>query len=113
MDAESRWPFNSVGHNRNDSQLALALVDAIPPLQGKRGRPRHRPDCVLGDRGYDAEAIRRGLRQRRIIPFLAKRNTEHGSGLGDGAGWWTNLHLVPHSILGFQRKREREPHCGR
>jgi transposase len=37
---------------------------------------------VLGDRGYDAEAIRRGLRDRRIVPFLAKRNTEHGSGLG-------------------------------
>ena len=70
------------GANRNDSQQALALVDAIPSLQGERGRPRHRPDCVLGDRGYDAESIRQGLRDRRIIPFLAKRNTEHGSGLG-------------------------------
>jgi hypothetical protein len=38
--------------NRNDSQEALALVDAIPPLHGARGRPRQRPDCVLGDRGY-------------------------------------------------------------
>lgn len=37
---------------------------------------------MLGDRGYDAEAIRQGLCARRIIPFLAKRNTEHGSGLG-------------------------------
>ncbi len=70
------------GANRNDSQQALALVDAIPTLQGERGRPRHRPDRVLGDRGYDAEAIRQGLRSRHITPFLAKRNTEHGSGLG-------------------------------
>ena len=70
------------GANRNDSQLALPLVDAIPPLQGERGRPRCRPDCVIGDRGYDAEAIRRGLRARRIGHWLAKRNTEHGSGLG-------------------------------
>jgi transposase len=70
------------GANRNDSQQALTLVDAIPTLQGERGRPRHRPDCVLGDRGYDAKAIRQGLRDRRIIPSLAKRNTEHGSGLG-------------------------------
>ena len=70
------------GANRNDSQQALTLVDAIPTLQGERGRPRHRPDCVFGDRGYDAEAIRQGLRGRHIIPFLAKRNTEHGSGLG-------------------------------
>ena len=68
--------------NRNDSQQALALVDAIPPLQGERGRPRHHPDCVLGDRGYDAEAIRQGLRVRHISSLLAKRNTKHGSGLG-------------------------------
>jgi transposase len=70
------------GANRNDSQQALALVDAIPSLQGERGRPRHRPDCVLGDRGYDAEAIRRGLRDRHVKPWLAKRNTKHGSALG-------------------------------
>ncbi len=70
------------GANRNDSQQALALVNAIPRLQGERGRPRHRPDCVLGDRGYDAEAIRQGLRARRIVPLLAQRNTAHGSGLG-------------------------------
>lgn len=70
------------GANRNDSQQAIALVDAIPTLQGHRGRPRHRPDCVLGDRGYDAEGIRQGLRERGIVPLLAKRNTEHGSGLG-------------------------------
>jgi transposase len=70
------------GANRNDSQQALALVDAVPALQGARGRPRYRPDCVLGDRGYDAEAIRHGLRDRHILPLLAKRNTEHGSGLG-------------------------------
>ena len=70
------------GANRNDSQQAIALVDAIPTLQGLRGRPRHRPHCILGDRGYDAEAIRQGLRDRGIVPLLAKRNTEHGSGLG-------------------------------
>ena len=70
------------GANRNDSQQALALVDAIPSLQGERGRPRHRPNCLLGDRGYDAESIRQGLRARRIVPWLAKRNTEHGSVLG-------------------------------
>src|SRR5712692_2029143 len=70
------------GANRNDSQEALALVDAIPPLQGARGRPRRRPDSVLGDRGYDAEAIRSGLRTRGILPLLAMRRTKHGSGLG-------------------------------
>ena len=70
------------GANRSDSQEALALVDAIPPLHGERGRPRQRPDCVLGDRGYDAAAIRHGLRARGILPLVAKRRTTHGSGLG-------------------------------
>lgn len=68
--------------NRNDSQQALALVDAIPPLQGERGGPRRRPDQVLGDRGYDAESIPRGLRARHIVPLLAVRRTKHGSRLG-------------------------------
>ena len=68
--------------NRNDSQEALALVDAIPPLHGERGRPRCRPVCVVGDRGYDASAIRRGVRARHIVPCLAMRRTPHGSGLG-------------------------------
>ena len=58
------------------------MVDAIPPLQGKCGRPRRQPDRVLGDRGYDAEAIRCGLRGRRIRPFVARRRAGHGSGLG-------------------------------
>ena len=69
------------GANGN-AQQALALVDSIPFLQGERGRPRRRPDCLLGDRGYDAEPIRQSLRARRIVPWLAERNTEHGSGLG-------------------------------
>jgi transposase len=70
------------GANRNDSQEALPLVDSIPPLQGPRGRPRSRPDRVLGDRAYDAEKIRARLRAKGIQPLLAQRNTAHGSGLG-------------------------------
>ena len=40
----------------------------------------------VGDRGYDAEAIRSGLRTRGILPRLAMRRTNHGSGLALGAG---------------------------
>ncbi len=77
-----RQQYALTGANRNDSQEALALVDAIPPLCGARWRPRQRPDCVVGDRGYDATAIRHGLRSRHIVPALAMRRTKHGSGLG-------------------------------
>ena len=68
--------------NTNDITQLLALVDAIPPLRGKRGRPRFRPDSVQGDRGYDSEPHRRALRGRHIEPILARRGQEHGSGLG-------------------------------
>jgi transposase len=68
--------------NCNDVTQLLPLLDAIPPVRGKRGRPRRRPQVLLGDRGYDSRAHRRKLRARRIEPIIAKRETEHGSGLG-------------------------------
>ena len=70
------------GANRHDVTQLIPLVDGIPPVRGKRGRPRKRPERVQGDRGYDSEPHRKQLRQRKIEPLLAKRNTEHGSGLG-------------------------------
>src|SRR3974390_133549 len=50
--------------------------------KGPRGRPRRRPDSLLGARAYDAEYIRYALRARQILPLLAIRNTKHWSGLG-------------------------------
>lgn len=68
--------------NQHDVTQLLPLVDAIPPILGKQGRPRRRPERIQGDRAYDSEPHRRELRRRGIRPVLAKRNTEHGSGLG-------------------------------
>ena len=68
--------------NKNDITQLLPLVDAIPAIAGKPGRPRKRPDAVQGDRGYDSNLHRRALESRRIEPILARRYTEHGSGLG-------------------------------
>ena len=71
------------GANIHDSQMAIPLVDAITPITRPRGRPRRGPDALLADRAYDAEEkIRQALRRRGIVPLVAKRNTEHGSGLG-------------------------------
>lgn len=71
------------GANVHDSEMAIPLVDAITPIARPRGRPRRRPDTLLADRAYDAEEkIRQPLRARGITPLIAKRNTEHGSGLG-------------------------------
>ena len=50
--------------NVNDVTQLRGLVEAIPPVRGKPGRPRRRPDRLYGDRGYDSEPERRWLRQR-------------------------------------------------
>jgi transposase len=68
--------------NVNDVTQLQPLVEAIPPIRGKRGRPRCRPQSVQGDRGYDSAELRRWLRARHIQPLLARRSTPHGSGLG-------------------------------
>jgi len=71
------------GANVHDSEQAIPLIDAIPPIKRPAGGRRKRPDKAFADRAYDAEQkIRVALRQRSIQPFIAKRNTEHGSGLG-------------------------------
>ena len=70
------------GANRHDVTQLLPLIDAIPPIRGKAGAPRFKPDEAYADRAYDSEPHRQELRDRHIKPFLAKRNTQHGSGLG-------------------------------
>jgi len=72
----------TTGANRHDSTQLLRLIDEIPPVAGKPGRPRQRPDEVYADRAYDSDPHRRELRKRHIAPHLARRNEEHGSGLG-------------------------------
>lgn len=75
--------IDHTGANCHDSQVTIELVDSVPPIKQPRGRPRKRPDELLADRAYDAEdKIRKPLRQRGITPLIAKRNTDHGSGLG-------------------------------
>jgi len=70
------------GGNVNDVTQTLPLVDAIPPVRGKRGRPRQRPKRLLGDRAYHSKKHRRALRARGISARIAKPNSPHGSGLG-------------------------------
>jgi transposase len=54
----------------------------MPPVGGKPGPKRERPERLQGDRGYDSEPVRQLLRWLGITPVLAARNTEHGSKLG-------------------------------
>jgi transposase len=54
----------------------------VPAVAGLPGRPRRRPDSLVADRGYDHDKYRRLLWERGVKPMIARREREHGSGLG-------------------------------
>jgi transposase len=70
------------GSNVPDVKEALHVVDKVPAVSGRVGHPRQRPDKLYADRAYDSVEKRYELRARGIQPQIARRNTEHGSGLG-------------------------------
>jgi transposase len=70
------------GGNRNDITQLIPLIDAVPPIRGRCGRPRRKPRELFADRGYDHDKYRRILRARGITPRFARRGVAHGSGLG-------------------------------
>lgn len=70
------------GANEADVTQLLPLVDSIPDLSGPHGDQPTKPEELYADRAYDSEPHREQLRDREIEPKIAKRRTEHGSGLG-------------------------------
>jgi transposase len=68
--------------NVNEVTRALQVLVNMPPVGGKPGPKRQKPERLQGDRAYDSEPLRQLLRWLGIDPVLAARNTEHGSGLG-------------------------------
>lgn len=62
--------------NHHDSRYLFALLIGLP------ARLRVKIASLYADRAYDGAAFRERLRAEGITPFLAKRGTAHGSGLG-------------------------------
>jgi transposase len=60
----------------------VPLLNALPGVAGKVGRPRRYPQRLYGDRAYDSEPLRGACEARGIDAQVAKRGQEHGSGLG-------------------------------
>jgi transposase len=88
----------------------VPLVERVPPVRGKVGRPRRRPRRVTADRGYDHDKYRRELRRRGIAPEVARRQTEHGSRLGR-ARWvvertFSWLHHFKRLLVRYDRRHE-------
>jgi hypothetical protein len=55
------------GATRNNVTQLQALVEAIPPTRGKRGRPLSKPRVVQGDRGNAHDKYRRASRWSELL----------------------------------------------
>jgi len=85
-------------------------LERVPPVRGCVGRPRTRPQRLTADRGYDHDKYRRLLRRLGITPEIARRQTEHGSGLGR-ARWVVErtfawLHHFKRLLVRYDRRAE-------
>ena len=68
--------------NRNEITVFAALLDAVPPVRGKAGRPRRRPTKLHADKAYDFPVARRQLRARGILARIARRGVHSSVRLG-------------------------------
>jgi transposase len=65
---------------------------------------------VVGDRGYDSDRHRDVLRRMKIRPIIARRQTEHGSGLGR-VRWvvertFAHLHNLKRLLVRYERRAD-------
>lgn len=58
------------------------LVDALPAVRGKRGRPLRWPDKLHADKGYDYPRCRAHLKRRGIRDRIARKGIERNDRLG-------------------------------
>ena len=74
--------FELTAANVNEVTRLVPQVEAVPPVRGKVGAPLSKPKLVMADRGYDSDDNRMALSGKGIATRIARRGTEHGSGLG-------------------------------
>ncbi|WP_331763665.1 IS5 family transposase (plasmid) [Streptomyces hirsutus] len=70
------------GANVHDSQALLPLVLGIPAIRSRRGPRRRRPGRLRADKAYHSAERLKWLRERGIIPRIARPGIESGERLG-------------------------------
>ena len=68
--------------NVHDSRVFEELIDAVPPIRQRWGRPRKRPSKLHADKAYDHGFCRKALSKRRIKDRIARRGVENSKRLG-------------------------------
>jgi hypothetical protein len=83
------------------------VLDAVPSIRQRRGRPRRRPAKLHADKAYDFGRCRDACRKRRIIPRIARRGIDSSERLG------RHRRAVERSLAWFARFRRLTTRCGR
>ncbi|NJP35493.1 IS5 family transposase [Micromonospora thermarum] len=68
--------------NTPDAAMLLPLLDGMPAVSGRRGRPRRRPDKLHADKAYDHRSLRAQIRRRGITLRIARKKVESSQRLG-------------------------------
>lgn len=68
--------------NTADIDAFKPLFMAIPPIRSRRGPRRRRPDKARADKAYDSAGLRQWLRQRGVVPRIARRGVDSSERLG-------------------------------
>ncbi len=68
--------FTLTGGNAHDSPLLPVLLERLSVAREHGGRPRTRPDHLLGDKAYSSKAHRAMLRRRGIPHTIPERDDE-------------------------------------
>src|SRR5581483_10932667 len=63
--------------NVNEVTQVLHVLTSMPPVGGKPGPKRQKPERLQGDTGYHSGPLRRLLRWLGITPVLGERGREH------------------------------------
>lgn len=64
------------GQRHDSTQLEPVLDGIRVPRPDRRGRPRKRPDHLIGDKGYSYDRCRRMLRRRGIPHTIPERTDQ-------------------------------------
>src|SRR5262249_53309735 len=103
----SALPAMVTAANVNEVTQVFEVLTTMPPVGGKPGPKRRKPERLQGDRGYDSERVRPILRWLGITPILAARDTEHGSGLGVSRWFVERTISWLHSFGRLRRRQDR------
>lgn len=68
--------------NVRETTLLAEVLDAIPPVRGRVGRPRRRPDKLHADKGYRSRRNQRILAARNIRGRIARPKVDSSERLG-------------------------------